>query len=152
VRLEKYTGMEQDPPPRALVASNDHRFLALLRSILSETGLEPSTLDAWDSVVEQAERARPQLILLDLNVTHAASCAETLRQLHTNPVLAEIPIVVCPTAIWLVDEHAAEVRQPGIWLWQAPFDPAALLLTVEAALHEVSLTPGGHPIHMRRAP
>jgi DNA-binding NtrC family response regulator len=142
--------MEQDRPLRVLAVSNDHRFLALLRSILAESGLEPSTLDVWGSVAHEAELARPQLMLLDLNATHAASCAETLRHLRAHPVLAEIPIVVCPTATWLVDEHAAEVRQPGIWLWGTPYDPSALLLMVEAALHEVALTPEGHPIHMVR--
>jgi DNA-binding response OmpR family regulator len=132
-RLEN-TAMEQDRPPRVLAVSNDHRFLSLLRSILAETGLEPCTLDTWGSVVQQAEHVRPHLILLDLNVTHATPCAKTLRQVRAHPVVAEIPIVVCPTVAWLVDEHAAELRQPGIWLWEAPFDPSALLVTVQAAL------------------
>ncbi len=144
--------MEQDGPPRALVVSNDRRFLSLIRSLLAETGLETCTVAGWDAVIEHAEHARPQIILLDLNVTHSLGCVQALRELRAHAAIAKVPIVVCPTASWLVDEYAVQLQQPGTWLWQAPFDPSALLLTVEATLQETALTPEGHPIHMRRSP
>lgn len=142
--------MEQDGPPRALVVSNDHRFLSLIRTVLAETGLETCTAERWEAVIEHAKRAQPQIILLDLNVTHGSSCVEALRELRANAGTGKVPIVVCPTAGWLVDEYAVDLQQPGIWLWQAPFDPSVLLLTVEATLRETALTPDGHPIHMRQ--
>jgi DNA-binding response OmpR family regulator len=142
--------MEQDGPPRALVVSNDHRFLSLIRNVLAEIGLEMCTVEGWDAVIEHAERAQPEIILLDLNVTHGSACAQALRELRAHAGTGKVPIVVCPTATWLVDEHAVAFRQPGTRLWQAPFDPSELLLTIEATLQETALTPDGHPVHVRR--
>ncbi len=83
--------MEQNGPPRALVVSNDHRFLSLIRNVLAEIGLEMCTVEGWDAVIEHAERAQPEIIFLDLNATHGSACAQALRELRAYAGTCKVP-------------------------------------------------------------
>ncbi|WP_373045382.1 response regulator [Vulgatibacter sp.] len=115
--------------PRILVVDDDADILALLEDMLSMEGYEVCTAANGQLALQELEKRRPQLILLDMKmpVMDGRAFARCLRERHGDA----IPFLVL-TAAADVRNAALEVQAHG-WLGK-PFDLDELLRTVAGQL------------------
>ncbi|HJQ39091.1 MAG TPA: response regulator [Thermoanaerobaculia bacterium] len=112
--------------PRILVVDDDGPILLLMRSVLREFGFEAVSAASGQQAIEEAQRATPDLILLDRNMP-GMSGDETLRALREVPALTETPILILSGEPIEPNELAA-LGADGAVL--KPFDVQELVATI----------------------
>jgi CheY-like chemotaxis protein len=81
------------PPPLVLVADDDAEVRDLVCEVLREAGFVTETASDGDEVAEQARRAAPRLIILDVMMPRMDGYT-TLTRLRGNPATRDIPVIV----------------------------------------------------------
>jgi DNA-binding response OmpR family regulator len=110
--------------------TGDWRYLAT--SYLGERGYEVVTAEDAVSAMLQVSRAKPNLVVLDLNLAgqSAVSLLKALSELHP-----EMPILI-HTGMELNDTEVCELLKQGAWGWMPKGSMEALVTTIETTISE----------------
>ena len=110
------------PRRRAVVVTDEPAVLALYRDMLEELDLEPVTLVTHAVETERIRDARPDVVILDLEVRDQASYGvEMARQLREDPMYATIPIVVATAKADALHGERENLRKLGVPVLLKPF-------------------------------
>ena len=118
------------PPSRPILVVDDDPSIRLtIRWVLEEAGFEVETAADGDEALEQVQRLRPALVVLDLRLpgVDGQTVAARLRADHGEP----LPILL----VTAEDRAAAIARRVGAYAFVAkPFDLDDLVETVRRGL------------------
>ena len=118
---------------RILVVEDQEDNRQILRDLLTNAGYEMLVAEDGVQALEQAEKHRPDLILMDIQLP-VLDGYEATRRLKANPELKAIPIIVVTSYALSGDEEKA--RAAGCDAYVAkPFSPRALLAKMREFLH-----------------
>jgi two-component system, OmpR family, response regulator len=81
------------PPPLVLVADDDAEVRDFVCEVLRGAGFVTETASDGDEVAEQARRAAPRLIILDVMMPRMDGYT-TLTRLRGHPATRDIPVIV----------------------------------------------------------
>ena len=126
---------------RVLVVDDSPTIRKVVGGVLSRAGYEvgnaadgAQALAALKQAVTEGNGARYQLALVDF-VMPKVNGFELCRKLREDPELRELPVVLMSAKADKIRENF--LRQTGaLDAISKPFDPRALLLTIESALHK----------------
>src|SRR5688572_17636020 len=117
---------------RILIVDDDPRILDGARGMLEEEGYEAHTTDQPATVVQDAGRLRPDLILLDVRMPEMSGY-DVYEKLREEPSTREIPVV-------LMTAKAITLKMPAYFLRELagivnkPFSKYQLVQGLRAAL------------------
>ena len=120
---------------RILVIEDQEDNRAILRDLLTASGYELIEAQDGEEGVEAAERERPDLILMDIQLP-VLDGYDATRRIKSNPQLAAIPIIAVTSYALSGDEAKARAAGCDDYVTK-PFSPRALLAKVRQHL------PGG---------
>jgi two-component system cell cycle response regulator DivK len=119
---------------RILVIEDQEDNRAILRDLLTRAGYEYLEATTGEDGVATAERERPDLILMDIQLPEIDGY-EATRRIKANPALRSIPIVAVTSYALSGDE--AKTRAAGCDGYVAkPFSPRAMLAKVREYIGE----------------
>lgn len=119
---------------RILVINDSQEILELFDDLLRQDGYEPILYSQAFSDLDEVERAKPDLIILDYIFGGEKAGWQMLQKLKMRRSTANIPIVVCTAAVQAVREIEGYLEMKGIRLVAKPFDIDDLLTGVREAL------------------
>ncbi len=133
---EKEVVTEAAPNPRVLVVDDDPDFVNLTSTILRSQNYDVIAASDGRQAMQVMRRAKPDVTLLDVMMTHLLEGLEVAREMAQDPVLKDIPVIMITS---LAGSRARSVLPPNEhvpmekWI-QKPIDPDLLLAEVAAAL------------------
>jgi CheY-like chemotaxis protein len=119
---------------RVLVVDDDHRILDGTTRMLEEEGCEAHSTADPQTVLDEARRIRPDVILLDVMMPKMNGY-EVFEKLQAEPSTSEIPVV-------LMTAKAITLRMPASYLHELaglvnkPFSKYQLINGLRAALEK----------------
>jgi DNA-binding response OmpR family regulator len=119
---------------RILVINNSDDILALFRKILEEENAEVYLQLFLNSDLREVRRIQPELIILDYYVGREGVGWEFLQLLRMEDTTAAIPVLICTTAVSLVQEIAAYLATKRVSVLRKPFDSRDLVNAVRSVL------------------
>jgi len=119
-------------PATVLLVEDDAAVAAMLRRHLARAGMIVYEATTQRDAVRRAAETAPDVVLLDLVLTEGAG-AEVCRQVRASEPTSEVPIIVLTARGELASK--AELFALGADDYVVkPFDPAEILLRIEALL------------------
>ena len=119
---------------RIMVINNSDNILAMFRKIL-EVGDNEVFLQLFlNSDLRDVRRIQPDLIILDYYVGREGVGWEFLQLLKMEDTTAAVPVLVCTTAVKLVQEIAGYLATKRVSVLRKPFESADLVKAVQYAL------------------
>jgi DNA-binding response OmpR family regulator len=79
--------------PRIMLAEDDPTMLSLLRTLLKMEGFETVTLGDQENVLDAIYRDHPDLILMDVHLTHGSG-VDLLREIRADVGLPNIYVIM----------------------------------------------------------
>ncbi|HZC07932.1 MAG TPA: response regulator [Ktedonobacterales bacterium] len=125
---------EQPAKVRILVINDTQEILEAFRDILEEEGYEVLLYSFAVTGIEDIERVRPDLIILDYIFGGERLGWQILQLLKMHRSTAGIPVIVCTAATRDVREITGYLTAHDIQLVAKPFDIDDLLNAVKQAL------------------
>ena len=119
---------------RIMVINNSDNILALYRKILEAEGHEVSTQLFLNSKLRDVGKIKPDLIILDYYVGREGVGWEFLQLLKMEDATAKVPVLLCTTAIKLVQEIGAYLATKHVTFLRKPFESRDLVNTVQSIL------------------
>ena len=119
---------------RILVVEDQEDNRAILRDLLTSAGFAYLEATTGEDGVAAAERERPDLILMDIQLP-VIDGYETTRRIKADPALAAIPIIAVTSYALSGDEAKAKAAGCDDYVAK-PFSPRALLAKVRQHLGE----------------
>ena len=117
---------------RVLVVEDHEDNRRIVRDLLTHAGFELLEATTGDESIAMAERERPDLILMDIQLP-GVDGYEATRRIKANPALARVPIIVVTSYALSGDEDKAMAAGADGYV-SKPFSPRALLAKVRALL------------------
>lgn len=117
--------------PIILVVDDDAPILLLMRNLLREFGFEPVAAGSGAQALDEVQRRKPDLILLDRNMP-GMSGDEVLAAMRSQDTLSTVPVLMLtgepmdPDEIRRLGANAAVLK---------PFDVPALVEMIRAHLN-----------------
>ncbi len=133
---EKEIIAETAPNPRILVVDDDPDFVTLTSTILRSQNYDVIAASDGRQAMQVMRRAKPDVTLLDVMMTHLLEGLEVAREMAQDPALKDIPVIMVTS---LAGSRARSVLPPNEhvpmekWI-QKPIDPDLLLAEVASAL------------------
>jgi CheY-like chemotaxis protein len=121
---------------RIMVINNSDDILALFRKILATDNCEVFTQLFLNSDLREVRRLKPDLIILDYYVGREGVGWEFLQLLKMEDTTAQVPVLICTTAIKLVQEIAAYLATKQVTVLRKPFESYDLVRAVQVALQD----------------
>ncbi|MBE3561808.1 MAG: response regulator [Ktedonobacteraceae bacterium] len=123
---------------RILVVDDRNELLHLMRRVLEDEEYQVSILQEGRSAFTKVKNWLPDLLILDLKLGDISG-QDILKQLKTDPVTADIPVIVYTAAVLEADEVSKLIegspRQYGdVYLLRKPFELTTLLDKIEELL------------------
>ena len=115
-----------------LVVDDTPANLQLLESILQEKGYAVRAAISGQMALKAVRHQPPDIILLDINMP-AMNGYEVCRELKSDPLLAEIPVIFVSAAVDTADKLKA-FEEGGVDYVTKPFQPLEVLARVETHL------------------
>lgn len=115
-----------------LVVDDTPANLQLLESILQEKGYAVRAAISGQMALKAVRHQPPDVILLDINMP-AMSGYEVCRELKSDPLLGEIPVIFVSAAVDTADKLRA-FEEGGVDYVTKPFQPLEVLARVETHL------------------
>jgi len=112
-----------------LVADDEYAIVAAIRELLEDEGYAVLTACDGEAALELIERARPDVVLLDVMMPRIDGRA-VLRAIRDRPGLASTPVIVMSAA--RLSQGAEEFE--GRLFLQKPFALTRLLALIKAAI------------------
>ncbi len=117
-----------------MIINNSDNILAMFRKILEVDDCEVFLQLFLNSDLRDVRRIKPDLIILDYYVGREGVGWEFLQLLKMEDSTASIPVLVCTTAVKLVQEIASYLATKQVSVLRKPFESGDLTKAVEAAL------------------
>lgn len=119
---------------RILVINDTQEVLEMFRILLEEEGYEVMLSGMPILKVNEVERIKPDLIILDLIFGEQKSGWQMLQMLKMQRATASTPVIICTAALRDVQEQEGYLVAQGVRVIYKPFDIDALLTVVKEAL------------------
>jgi len=119
---------------RIMVINDTQEILDMFRAILEEEGYEVILYSFAILDMNEYERVKPDLIILDLVFGSEKSGWQMLQKLKMNRPTANIPIILCTAATNAVREMEGYLLSKGVTVILKPFDIDDLAAAVKLAL------------------
>lgn len=116
-----------------LICDDEDVLRDLIRATLDERYALVEARDG-DEALRCARDRRPDLILLDMMMP-GRSGLDVLREIRSDPALAEVPVIMLTARTQAADREAAEQAGADRFL-PKPFSPAQLISVVEEILND----------------
>lgn len=121
-------------PSRIMVINDTQEILELFQDLLTDEGYEVVLYSYGIKDLDDVERVKPDLIILDHIIGGEAVGWQMLQKLKMKRSTAKIPIIVCTAAVNAVSEMEGYLKAKNIGLVLKPFDIDDLLIAVRRAL------------------
>ncbi|MBZ0283838.1 MAG: response regulator [Anaerolineae bacterium] len=121
---------------RIMVINNSDDILALFQKILAGDDCEVFLQLFLNSDLREVRRIKPDLIILDYYVGREGVGWEFLQLLKMEDSTAAIPVLICTTAVRLVQEIAAYLATKRVSVLRKPFESRDLVNSVRSALEQ----------------
>ena len=121
---------------RIMVINNSDDILALFQKILATEDCQVFTQLFLNSDLREVRKIKPDLIILDYYVGREGVGWEFLQLLKMEDSTSAIPVLVCTTAVQLVNEIAAYLATKQVTVLRKPFGSSDLVHSVQAALQD----------------
>src|SRR6185369_3198122 len=131
------------PKTRVMVINNADDILALFQKILATDDCQVFTQLFLNSDLRDMRKIRPDLIILDFYVDREGIGWEFLQLLKMEDATAEIPVLICTTAVRLVNEIAPYLATKQVSVLRKPFGSHDLINAVQAALADKHFVDSG---------
>jgi CheY-like chemotaxis protein len=79
---------------KILVVDDDHDLVESTKAILEHAGHEVVCAYSGDEGFRQAKACKPDMMILDVMMTHDTEGFETVKRLHDDPETRELPIIM----------------------------------------------------------
>src|SRR5450432_3578349 len=136
---------------RIMVIDDDRATRELFEFVLAYEDWDVSSYAYNQADLGVVQQLSPNLIILDVNMVYAGEGWAFLQLLSMEETTAEIPVVICTTALNLPLEIEGYLATRRISIVRKPFDIDAFILTIRTALTpEPVLSNGLRTILMRR--
>ncbi len=119
---------------RIMVVDDTQEILDLFEDLLTDEGYEVVLYSFNIQDMAEVERARPDLLILDLVIGGEETGWQMLQKLRMRRSTAHIPVIVCTAAAKAVQEMEGFLKTKNVGLMLKPFDIDELLAAVKAAL------------------
>lgn len=126
---------------KILVINNSDDILALFKKILAAEDREVFLNFFLNSDLHDVQRIQPDLIILDYYVGREGVGWEFLQLLKMEDATAEVPVLICTTAMRLANEIAGYLATKRVYILRKPFAKRDLVAAVENALQSSLLPP-----------
>lgn len=80
--------------PRILIVDDDPDFVEITRMILEPKGYQVSSASNGEQALARMRQDRPDLVLLDVMMSHTLDGLEVSRQMQRDAKLSNIPIIM----------------------------------------------------------
>lgn len=120
-------------PPRILVVNRSLDLLNLFHDILDEQGYEIELSNYTFESLTTIEKLHPDIIILDFGREGSEEEWQLLKMLKLYPPVATIPVLLCMSPLFLMQDQIARFQQKNIRLLFNPIDKDELI----AAVHEI---------------
>ena len=117
-----------------MVINNSDNILAMFRKILEVDDCEVFLQLFLNSDLRDVRRIQPDLIILDYYVGREGVGWEFLQLLKMEDSTATVPVLVCTTAVRLVQEIAGYLATKRVSILRKPFESRDLVQAVRDAL------------------
>ena len=117
-----------------MVINDTQEILEMFRAILEEEGYEVILYSFAILDMDEYERVKPDLIILDLVFGSEKSGWQMMQKLKMNRPTANIPIILCTAATNAVREMEGYLLSKGVTVVLKPFDIDDLITAVKLAL------------------
>lgn len=117
---------------RVIVIDDDAAIRALFCDLLEDEGDAVLCLTGTEDV-ETIRAFAPDVVVMDLHLEQPARETYYLLSLQADPVLREVPVVVCSTDGAAMEPHARPLRSGGCLLLEKPFDIETALRVIQGA-------------------
>lgn len=121
---------------RIMVINNSDNILAMFRKILEAEGYNVSTQLFLNSELRDVGKIKPDLIILDYYVGREGVGWEFLQLLKMEDSTSKVPVLLCTTAIKLVQEIGAYLGTKQVTFLRKPFESRDLVNTVQSILED----------------
>ena len=121
-------------PARIMVINDTQEILELFQDLLTEEGYEVVLHSFSIRDLDEVEKVKPDLIILDLVIGGEETGWQTLQKLKMRRSTAGIPVIVCTAAVKAAKEMEGYLHVKGVGLVLKPFDIDDLLEAVKDAL------------------
>lgn len=138
-------------PTRILVVNDTEDILEAFRMLLTDAGYEPILFSYAPKTIGEIERAKPDLIILDLMFGEEKLGWDLLQIIKMHRTTADIPIIICTAAVRETQIQDGYLRSLGVQVILKPFDIEILLQTIQQSL-DARRGKGEPPTKLRRAP
>jgi len=118
-----------------MVINNSDDILALFQKILKTSDCEVFLQLFLNSDLREVRKIKPDLIILDYYVGREGVGWEFLQLLKMEDSTANIPVLVCTTAVKLAHEIAGYLATKHVTILHKPFESRDLIGAVQAILH-----------------
>lgn len=125
---------------RIMVINNSDDILALFQKILASDDCEVFTQLFLNSDLREVRKIKPDLIILDYYVDREGIGWEFLQLLRMEDATADVPVLICTTAVKLVQEIAAYLATKQVTVLRKPFGSRDLISAVQSALQNTIVT------------
>jgi len=126
-------------PTRIMVINNSDDILALFQKILASDTCQVFTQLFLNSDLREVRKIKPDLIILDYYVGREGVGWEFLQLLKMEDSTAEVPVLVCTTAVKLAQEIAGYLATKRVTILRKPFESRDLVGAVQAAMQNDAL-------------
>ncbi|GER90289.1 hypothetical protein KDW_44510 [Dictyobacter vulcani] len=117
-----------------VVINDDESILDLFRMILEGEGYKVSTsVEAMENV-EDVERLKPDVVILDLKLGQQEEGWVMMQKLRMYPPTRFIPLILCTAALNEVRQQEDTLQDKGIPVVYKPFDIDEILKAVSSVL------------------
>lgn len=128
---------------RILVVDDEHDILELIRFNLEREGLEVFTVDSGEAALAQANRIKPDVVVLDLMLP-GLDGVEVCRRLKENEVTRGIPVLMLTAKAEDADIVAGLETGADDYVTK-PFSPKVLVARIRTILRRGTADAGGDP-------
>jgi DNA-binding response OmpR family regulator len=117
-----------------MIINNSDNILAMFRKILEAEECEVFLQLFLNSDLRDVRRIKPDLIILDYYVGREGVGWEFLQLLRMEDTTAAIPVLVCTTAVRLVQEIAGYLATKRVSILRKPFESRDLVKAVQLVI------------------
>ena len=117
-----------------VIANDDLTYLELIKDMLTNEGYQSVHCIVGTGTHDAIRRLEPALVLLDINFEQPGPGWHLLDMLRLHPATALIPIIICSTDPWLLQEKDGLLRTLHCDSLEKPFDLEMLLAKIRAAV------------------
>ena len=104
--------MGEQKQPKILIIDDDENIVAAMKVILESRDYEVIAAHNKEAGIEQVENSKPDLIILDVMMSHMTDGFQVSRKLKSDPQTAHIPILM----ITAIHRELDNSTMPFIWV------------------------------------